>query len=359
LPVSVTIGVLPVHPVRLDELLRWLQDRMSSHERVTVFYANVHAANLARRDAGFAAAYASADAVFCDGQGLRMGAALLGRPLPERFTPPDWIDRLLTLLPVRSGGLFLLGGRPGSVDMALGALRARHPGLCAAGHHGYFLGSDSEEQAVVDAVREFAPSLLLVGMGMPLQERWVADRRDQLAAGVVMTVGALIDHLAGTASRGPRWLTDNGLEWLCRLWFEPRRLWRRYLLGNPAFLVATARQMLAERGRGARDARSGGSHLAGGAGPEEGEIGPSVGCRPGVPRPEEHPRRTGEDPQVFREGRSGRVGLVEGAELRGAQSDASRHLPRPGDAGTDVMAQGREPAHARGLLDGERARADQ
>ena len=252
LPPPVLVGALPVHPVRLGDLLRWLEERISRHERVTVFYANVHAANLARRDEGFRAAYASVDAVFCDGQGLRLGAALVGRPLPERFTPPDWIDSLLSLSPVRRAGVFLLGGCPDVVDKALGALRVRHPDVRAAGHHGYFLGADEDEQAVIDAVRGFGPGLLLVGMGMPLQERWVAGHRDELAADVVMTVGALIDHLSGTASRGPRWLTDNGLEWLCRLWCEPRRLWRRYLLGNPAFLLAIARQVVAERGRGSR-----------------------------------------------------------------------------------------------------------
>jgi len=249
LPSPRTIGALDVHPVRLDELLRWLEVRLTRHERVTVFYANVQAANLARRDAAFRSACQAADVVFCDGQGLRMGAALLGQPLPERFTPPDWIDDLLCLPPVRRGGVYLLGGSPEVVRDAAQALSARHPDLRVAGHHGYFLGSVEDERSVVDAVRRFGPTLLLVGLGMPLQECWVAAHRAQLAADVVMTVGGLVDHLGGAVPRGPRWLTDNGLEWLCRLWFEPRRLWRRYLLGNPAFLLATGRQVLVDRTR--------------------------------------------------------------------------------------------------------------
>jgi N-acetylglucosaminyldiphosphoundecaprenol N-acetyl-beta-D-mannosaminyltransferase len=247
LPVPRLIGNLPVHPVRLDSLLRWMDEAVTCHARVTVFYANAHAVNLARADAGFRAAYSSADVVFCDGQGVRLGAALLGLPLPERFTPPDWIDELISLPGIRSGGLFLLGGRPEVNTAALRSLHERHPGLRAAGHHGYFLGDPHEEQAVIDLIRGFGPAVVLVGLGMPLQEYWVAAHRDDVGADVVMTVGALTDYLAGAVPRGPRWLTDHGLEWLCRLWFEPQRLWRRYLLGNPAFLLSIVRQMVADR----------------------------------------------------------------------------------------------------------------
>jgi N-acetylglucosaminyldiphosphoundecaprenol N-acetyl-beta-D-mannosaminyltransferase len=247
MPAPQMIGVLPVQPWRLPELLAWLQERMAGGDRVTVLYANAHAANLARRDPVYRAAFSAADVVFCDGQGLRWGAGLLGRPLPERFTPPDWIDRLLSLPPTRDGGVFFLGGHPEVLAQALRTLQARHPELRAGGHHGYFRRAADEEQAVIEAVRSFRPALLLVGLGMPVQERWVTAHRDELAADVVMTVGALIDYLAGAVPRGPRWLTDHGFEWLCRLWFEPRRLWRRYLFGNPAFVVLVARQALAER----------------------------------------------------------------------------------------------------------------
>jgi N-acetylglucosaminyldiphosphoundecaprenol N-acetyl-beta-D-mannosaminyltransferase len=243
------IDALPVHPLRLAELLGLLDGALARGERLTVFYANVHAANLARRDAAFRAAYESADVVFCDGQGLRLGAAILGQPLPERFTPPDWIDHLAAGCAARGAGLFLLGGRQGAAEAAAATLRARHPGLQTAVHHGYFLGSPAAEAAALAAVGAARPGALLVGMGMPQQERWVAARRDALDVPVVMTVGALFDYLGGGVRRGPRWLTDNGFEWLCRLYYEPRRLWRRYVLGNPAFLLRVLGLRLA---RGAR-----------------------------------------------------------------------------------------------------------
>lgn len=235
---------LPVHPLRRAELLALLDQALALGERLTVFYANVHAANLAHADPSFRAAYAAADVVFCDGQGLRLGAALLGEPLPERFTPPDWIDGLAAACVRRRTGLFLLGGRPGVAEAAAATLRARHPGLRLATHHGYLAGDPAAEAAALGAIGAFEPGAVLVGMGMPAQERWVLDRRAELAAPLVMTVGALFDYLGGTVQRGPRWLTDNGLEWLCRLYFEPRRLWRRYLLGNPAFALRVLRARL-------------------------------------------------------------------------------------------------------------------
>jgi N-acetylglucosaminyldiphosphoundecaprenol N-acetyl-beta-D-mannosaminyltransferase len=252
LPPPRRIDGLPVHPVRLAELIAWLAEAAGRPERSTVFYANVHAANLARRDAAFRAAFERADLVFCDGQGLRLAAALLGQPLPERFTPPDWIDRLAAVCAAQGEGLFLLGGRPGVAEQAAATLRARHPGLRTAAHHGYFLASPADEAAAIAAVRAFRPGVLLVGLGMPLQERWLLERRDELDAAVALTVGALFDYLAGTVRRGPRWLTDRGFEWLCRLWYEPRRLWRRYLLGNPAFFLRILRQRLGA-GRGSAE----------------------------------------------------------------------------------------------------------
>jgi N-acetylglucosaminyldiphosphoundecaprenol N-acetyl-beta-D-mannosaminyltransferase len=245
LPPPRQIAGLPVHPVRLAELNAWIAGALARPERATVFYANVHAVNLAQRDAAFRAAFAQADLVFCDGQGLRIGAALLGQPLPERFTPPDWVDSLAAVCAAQGAGIFLLGGRPGVAELAAARLRARHPGLRTAAHHGFFLASPADEAAAIAALGGFGPGVLLVGLGMPLQERWVAARRDALDAPVVLTVGALFDYLAGTVRRGPRWLTDSGFEWLCRLWYEPRRLWRRYLLGNPAFFLRILRQRLA------------------------------------------------------------------------------------------------------------------
>ena len=88
------------------------------------------------------------------------------------------------------------------------------------------------------------PDILLVGFGSPLQERWLMENRDRVNAHVALTGGAVFGYVSGELRRGPRLLTDNGFEWLARLLVEPRRLWRRYLLGNPLFLLRVLMQRL-------------------------------------------------------------------------------------------------------------------
>jgi N-acetylglucosaminyldiphosphoundecaprenol N-acetyl-beta-D-mannosaminyltransferase len=108
----------------------------------------------------------------------------------------------------------------------------RYPGLHIAGtRHGYEAGTDAVEE-----INRAAADILLVGMGTPTQEKWIADYQDQLDVPVIWAVGALFDFVSGRIPRGPHWMTEHGLEWLCRLAAEPAKLWRRYLIGNPLFL---------------------------------------------------------------------------------------------------------------------------
>ncbi len=98
------------------------------------------------------------------------------------------------------------------------------------------VGEAADGSGVAHAVAEHKPDIVLVGMGTPQQELWVEREFERIDARVVWTVGALFDYLSGRTPRAPHWLSDNGLEWIFRLAIEPRRMWRRYLLGNPAFL---------------------------------------------------------------------------------------------------------------------------
>lgn len=105
-----------------------------------------------------------------------------------------------------------------------------------AGHHGYFEKTGVENEQVVRRINHFAPDILFVGFGMPLQERWILANRERLNTRVFLPLGACLDFYVGDVWRGPKWLTNHGLEWLTRLLTEPRRLWPRYLIGNAQFL---------------------------------------------------------------------------------------------------------------------------
>ncbi|MGH2541763.1 MAG: WecB/TagA/CpsF family glycosyltransferase [Ardenticatenaceae bacterium] len=242
------IGGVPVHPVRLDELLEWMAAVITARKQATVMYANAYMVNLAYSNPAFRDAIHRADLVFCDGHGVRLASLLLGTPLPERLTPPDWIPALATFCAQQDYRLFLLGGRPSVAGHAATRLRTGFSGLQITTHHGYFDPQSVENEAVLWQINATAPDVLLVGMGMPRQERWIIENLPCHSVPVTIAVGALFDYLAGQRARGPRWLTDHGGEWLCRLWFEPRRLWRRYLLGNPRFAWLVLHEWAQRRG---------------------------------------------------------------------------------------------------------------
>ncbi|MGI8969036.1 MAG: WecB/TagA/CpsF family glycosyltransferase [Chloroflexota bacterium] len=197
-----------------------------------IFYVNVHSMNVAAADRVYARTLESADLIYCDGTGVRLGARLAGKDIPERMTGANWIHDLCRLAIRQNYSLFLLGGVPGSAAEAASALQCRHPGVRIAGVlSGYGAG-----RAAVEAVNRSGADILLVGMGTPTQEEWLAAHADELQPPVLWSVGALFDFVSGRIPRGPRWMTEHGLEWLCRLATEPRKLWRRYLIGIPVFL---------------------------------------------------------------------------------------------------------------------------
>jgi N-acetylglucosaminyldiphosphoundecaprenol N-acetyl-beta-D-mannosaminyltransferase len=242
----VWIGSIPVHPVRLRDTLEFI-DRVASAEsddRAIIHYANAHAVNLAGRNASFRDAMVEASLVFCDGKSLQWAARMLGGQLPERFTPPDWIDELAELCVDRSHRLFFLGALEGVAEAGAEVLRDRHPGLEVETRHGYFDRDGPAVDHLVAEVNAAGPDILLVGLGMPDQERWVGAHAARLEASVIVTVGGLFDFISGHKRRGPRWLTSAGLEWLTRLVTEPRRLSSRYLLGNPRFVWTVMRQRI-------------------------------------------------------------------------------------------------------------------
>jgi len=243
---------IPICDITSKDLINTMVEAAVKEEKMVAAYANVFGMNLAWENRWFTRFYQDADVVFCDGVGVKWGAWLAGKPLTNRLTPPDWIEDLACAAAENGLSMFLLGGEPGIAEKAAEWLQLQVPGLVVAGcFHGYFdKGAGSpENETVLDKIREAEPSILLVGFGMPLQEEWIRDNLVQIQSNVIMTVGALFDWISGEKKRGPRWMTDHGMEWLSRLVIEPGRLWRRYLVGNPLFLLRVARWRVFESGK--------------------------------------------------------------------------------------------------------------
>jgi len=139
--------------------------------------------------------------------------------------------------------LYLLGGREGVAAAVAERLAVEYPGLALVGHHhGYF--SESETPALLDEIREAKPDVLVVAMGVPLQDVWLAEHEEALSVPLAIGVGGLFDFYSGRIARAPLWLRELGLEWTWRLAMEPARMWRRYLVGNVTFLLRVVKQRL-------------------------------------------------------------------------------------------------------------------
>ena len=236
---GVEVSALDVERL-LDRVGGWVDSRST----VTVSYVNAHVLNVAAKDEELSYFLAYLDLCYCDGLGVVLGARILGHQLPRRMTGADWIEDLANRAAREEWRLGWVAGRSGVVDEAVQRLQARHPGLrFPVQSQGYFVAGSKEEEELLRAVKDARLDILLVGMGTPTQEAWVRRLRERLDVPVVWCVGATADFVAGRVSRGPRWLHENQ-EWLARLIVEPRRLWRRYLLGNPRFLLRMVRHRL-------------------------------------------------------------------------------------------------------------------
>jgi len=238
--------------VQVDSLtIQHLHNEMGriiqAQEHQLVLNVNVNCLNLAYRHGWLRDFLNSAALVFCDGSGVRLGLGMLGRRIPERITYADWTWQLAEFAEPRGFTLFFLGARPGIADQAAARLKERFPSLHIVGtHHGYFdkTPDSPENKAVIQQINAVKPNILILGFGMPMQERWLLENWERIEANIALTGGAVFDYVSGELHRAPRWMTDHGLEWLGRLIIEPRRLWRRYIVGNPLFLYRVLKQRL-------------------------------------------------------------------------------------------------------------------
>jgi N-acetylglucosaminyldiphosphoundecaprenol N-acetyl-beta-D-mannosaminyltransferase len=239
------LGV-PVHVLTRPQLTELLGQFLGSDDRGWISYVNVHAVNLAHLNPQFHSFLQSSYANYCDGEGVRLGARILGSHLPERIVMTEWVQDVFLLAQERGFRIFLLGGTEEIVTKASRAMTMRYPRVQLSGHHHGFLSSEDSER-VVALINQSKADILIVGMGMPLQEEWIVEHFDRLGVRVALNAGSCFDYLAGTKRRCPRWMGEHGLEWSFRLMQEPGRLWKRYLLGNPLFLVRILRERVAAR----------------------------------------------------------------------------------------------------------------
>ncbi|HLY40998.1 MAG TPA: WecB/TagA/CpsF family glycosyltransferase [Terracidiphilus sp.] len=232
-----------IHQIRLTALTRDAKPKM-------VATANAQFAQLAMSNRRFRNILRDAELVVADGMSVVMAARLLGQSLPERIAGIDLMSELCGDAETAGLSVYFLGGRPGAAKKASENLRARFTRLKVAGidcPRPGFENDASESDAVVRRIAQAAPDILFVGFGAPKQEYWMEDHASALPVKVMIGVGCSFDVLSGELARAPQGMQRVGMEWVFRLGQEPKRLWRRYLVGNAQFVKAVLWQWLTER----------------------------------------------------------------------------------------------------------------
>ena len=200
-----------------------------------------------QKNAHFREIYRHAFLAVPDGVPLLWAARLLGTPLEGRVNGTDLFEELCGAAAAKGLRVFLLGGRPGAAQKAANLLVARHPDLKIVGIYcpPYGFEADAKELANINkTVKNAAPDLLFVGLGAPKQENWIYANYQELGVPVSVGIGVSFELVGGMVTRAPKLMQKTGLEWLFRLIMEPRRLWKRYLVGNTIFVWLVIKQRL-------------------------------------------------------------------------------------------------------------------
>jgi len=240
---TVNILDVPVACLDVDGLVSTVVAWAAQKTPRTVSYVNAHCFNLAAVDGAYHDLLSRADLVYADGVSVVWGSRMLGGCRLVKMTGADWIYDFCARAAQERVKCYLLAGRPGIAARAAETLLQRWPELQIIGaRDGYFQGKSEAE--VLAEIAALEPQVVFVGMGVPRQEKWIAAHRSEIPAPVCWGVGALFDYLAGGERRVPGWMYSLGLEWLWRLSVDPAGKWRRYLLGNPMFVLRILRQKL-------------------------------------------------------------------------------------------------------------------
>ena len=231
---------ISVVAIRWDDAIALLARLIAERRFTKVSFLNAHNANIAYTDPVFAEALDDF-LILPDGVGVDLAAKLLyGAPFPDNLNGTDFVPAFLqaSTRPLTVGLLGATRVNAEAASVKLAALAVQHNFVVI--HDGYF--SAAQEPEIIGRIAALRPDMLLVAMGVPRQELWIARHIDERHCTMPVAVGALLDFLSGSVPRAPLWMRRLRLEWLFRLAVEPGRLWRRYVVGNPVFLWRVVKQ---------------------------------------------------------------------------------------------------------------------
>jgi N-acetylglucosaminyldiphosphoundecaprenol N-acetyl-beta-D-mannosaminyltransferase len=249
------VDVLGVHvsaidmAMAIDEISRWIDERQQHYVCVT----GVHGVMECQRDPELRRIHNASGLTTPDGMPMVWAGRLAGASI-SRVYGPDLLLELCRVSAERGWRHYFYGGGEGIADRLATRLSARFPGLLVAGTCSppFRPATAEEDRATIEEINRSRADIVWIGLSTPKQERWMSAHVGRLQAAALIGVGAAFDIHAGTLAQAPRWMQRSGLEWLYRLYREPRRLWRRYLSNNPRFVfrIATRPPRLVDPGLG-------------------------------------------------------------------------------------------------------------
>ena len=225
---------LRLNSMTCEDLVRVTAQIIDGQEKCIIGNHNLHSLYLLNKEPRMHRFYSLARYIHIDGMSLVLLGRIFGKPVraEHRNQYFDLLPPMAAAAEQRGWRIFYLGSRPDVAAKATQKLRLHYPGLNIVARDGYFDATKgaNENRRVVDQINEYKPDILLVGMGMPRQEIWVAENFAELEAKAIFCCGGLMDLVSGESPIAPRWLGRLCLEWAYRLFSEPARLWRRYLI---------------------------------------------------------------------------------------------------------------------------------
>lgn len=238
---------LPLDVLSRAEALQKCDEFLAADKCRTICFLNAHCFNVAQEDTAYAQAISDADLLLHDGIGLKIVSVIAGVPLQDNLNGTDFIPAILELAAKADASVYLLGGRNGVAEKAAQNIQTESPAIRIAGYHsGYF--DDRDEIELLKTINRSGARIVILGMGVPRQELWAQRNRENIpTVRLLISGGAILDFMSGTIPRAPLWLRRLRLEWLFRLCLEPRRMWRRYIVGSFVLLGHVMRLAGAEK----------------------------------------------------------------------------------------------------------------
>jgi len=240
---SVNILGIPVHKYSMEQTIGLIDYNIANN--IVTHHVVVNAAKLvnARKDSELRQAIVNSDIINADGQSVVWASALLGQPLPERVAGIDLMINLVEMASRKGYKIFLLGATEQVLQAVVKKYNDQYgPQLVAGFRNGYF--SAEEEYEVARQIGESGAHLLFVAITSPKKEKFLNKYKSIINIPFIMGVGGSFDVIAGKTKRAPLWMQKAGLEWLYRVWQEPRRMWKRYLVGNSVFIYLVLREKI-------------------------------------------------------------------------------------------------------------------